>query len=168
MATEDLEKICTGVQTERKTSHSKNIAEAIKNYVVDTSASWMFYMPSLAASEYFIAKMEPLEVVKSRLFAMGVHALVMRPYGKVRQWWADRWNADEHSSKLKKFAVDTSASVLYQIPVYSAILYFSGVSLEEAAVALPSGLAIGTVSGRLYGYWLDKWRRVWKRKTTLD
>jgi hypothetical protein len=33
---------------------------------------------------------------------------------------------------------------------------------------LPSGLAVGALSGRLYGYWLDKWRKLWKRKTTLD
>ena len=112
--------------------------------------------------------MESEEVLKSRLYSLGVQALVMRPYAKYREWWAQYWDVDKESSKLKKWGVDTSATVLYQIPVYAAILYGSGASMDEAAVALPCGVAIGASLGRVYGTWLDTWRKVWGRESTLD
>ena len=144
-----------------------NSINVIKDYLVDTSAAWMFYTPVMAASEYFVAGMASKEVAKSRLMAMAVNAVVMRPYGKLRQNWADYWNADAHSSTLKKFAVDTSYSVLFQIPVYSSILFASGASFKESCAALPAGLVVGAIVGRPYGYWLDTWRNLLGRKSTL-
>jgi len=57
---------------------------------------------------------------------------------------------------------------LYQIPVYSTILTLAGASPEEIAVALPCGLTVGALSGRPYGYVLDKWRKHWGTKSTLE
>ena len=141
-------------------------SNAAKNYLVDTSASWLFYTPMLAISEC-ASGMETKEVVKSRLLAMGVHALVMRPYGKLREKWAKFWNTNSQSSALKKFVVDASISALYQIPIYSAILYASNVSFDEATYALPAGVAIGLCAGRPYGHWLDYWRKTWGLRGTL-
>ncbi len=144
-----------------------DLKESAKDYLVDTSASWVFYTPLMALEEAAIAGMEPNEVIKSRLAGIAVQSLVMRPYGKFRQGWANYWGANESSSKLKKTLIDTSSSVLYQLPVYSSILALAGASFDEICVALPLGLVIGITSGRPYGYFLDKWRKTWKRRSTL-
>lgn len=141
---------------------------ALRNYVVDTTAALGFYTPLMASAEYFVAGMEPEKVLKSRLMAAAYHAIMMRPYGKFRQWWADYWHADHTSHPLKKFAVDTSATILFQVPAYSTILYLAGASLKEVLVALPVGLTIGALSGRPFGYVLDKWRKLCGTKPTLD
>src|SRR3989344_4318357 len=103
----------TSENLEQRCARSYN---AVKDYLVDTAAAWLFYTPLMTASEY-VAGMESKEVAKSRLMAMVVNAVVMRPYGKLRQTWADYWHADAGSSTLKKLAVDASYSILFQIPV---------------------------------------------------
>lgn len=139
----------------------------IKNYLVDTTAALSFWTPIMASIEYFGAGMDSEEVLKSRLAAAAVHATIARPYGKLRQWIADKLHTNAQSSQSKKFAIDTLAMILTQAPLYSTILYCSGASLKEVAVALPTGLAIGAVSGRPYGYVLDKWRTLWGTKATF-
>ena len=160
-----------GVERENQESdlstYNKFISFA-KNYAVDTSAFLGFYTPIMASLEYFIAGMESKEVLKSRIYASGYHLLFSRPYGKFRQWYADLWHADYNSSKRKKLLVDTSAMIMTQTPVYSAILYLSGASLKEIAVALPTGLTVGMLSGRPFGYVLDRWRKFCGTKSTLD
>ena len=47
---------------------------AIKNYLVDTTAAWLFYTPVMASVEYFVAGMEPKEVAKSRLLSIASFA----------------------------------------------------------------------------------------------
>ena len=166
--TEYLENIVKNEGRKQNNSRFKNIKNSITNYIVDTTAAWTFYTPTFATMEYLIAGMESEEILKSRLMAAGVQALVMRPYGKFREYWAKKWNANAESSRLKKFLVDTSALSIFQAPLYSAILYFSDVSLEEGLRALPVGILIGAASGRPYGYWLDKWRKIWGKKPTLS
>ncbi len=140
---------------------------AIKNYIIDTSAALSFWTPIMTSIEYFGAGMDSEEVLKSRLAATTVHMTIARPYGKLRQWVADKMGANTESSQSKKFAIDTLAMISTQAPLYAGILYFSGASLQEVVVALPTGLAVGAVSGRPYGYCLDKWRKLWGTKTTF-
>lgn len=139
-----------------------------KNYLVDTSCSLMFYTPLLGSMEYFWAGMEPEEVLKSRVGSVLFHLTVARLYGVYRHWYAGLWKADMDSSRAKKRFVDTSAMLSFQIPTYSAILYYSGASWKEMAVALPTGLLLGGGTARLYGYLLDKWRKYWGTRRTLD
>jgi hypothetical protein len=138
----------------------------LKDYLVDTSAIISFYTPLMASVE-FSAGMDLQEVSYSRLYSMMFHSAFGRPYGKYRDWFANKFNTNKDSSKTKKFMVDTSALMLWQIPNYSLILYASGASLEEITLALPLGLTVGAISGRPYGYFLDKWRTYFGRKTTL-
>ncbi len=138
-----------------------------KNYAVDTTAALSFWTPIMASIEYFGAGMDSEEVFKSRLAAAAVHMTIARPYGKLRQWIADKLGANAQSSQTKKFAIDTLAMISTQAPLYATILYCSGASFKEAAVALPTGLAVGAVSGRPYGYVLDRWRKAWGTKPTF-
>ncbi|MBS3170116.1 L-alanine exporter AlaE [Candidatus Woesearchaeota archaeon] len=93
---------------------------------------------------------------------------VARPYGLFRQYWADSWKTDPTSSATKKLIVDTTAHFCFQLPFYSVILYVSGTSLREGITALIAGLTIGAVAGRPFGYFQDKWRKLWGTRPTLD
>ncbi|HLC81103.1 MAG TPA: L-alanine exporter AlaE [Candidatus Nanoarchaeia archaeon] len=138
-----------------------------KNYLVDTTAGLSFYTPIVAANEYFIAGMSSQEVLKTRTFGICVNLVLLRPAAKFRQWWADQWKANAESSAIKKFLIDTSSTIIISAPVYSAILYSSGASLKEAAIALPTGIATGILLARPYGFYLDHWRRHWGTKPTF-
>ncbi len=140
-----------------------------KKYIVDVSAGWMFYTPLMAGIEKYVAGMESEEVLKSRLFAAGVHAIVMRPLGKIREFVAKNiWKADANSHWLKKAASDTTAVLVTQTPAYLAILAAVGTSPDEMYKALPFGLALGASTGRIFGKVQDKWRRYCGTKPVFE
>lgn len=132
-----------------------------KKYLIDVTASWTFYIPVMAEAEYFIIGLEPLQVFYSRTFATAIGAITMRPYGVFREWWKKKWQITKESSPFKKFVVDTSAMLIFQIPTYSTILYSVGESPKEIAVALPPAALIGIFSGRPYGTFRDAWSDFW-------
>ena len=148
-------------------AYRNSFSGAVKNYLVDTIAGLSFFTPLMAGAEYFVAGMEPEKVLKSRLTAAAYHTVMMRPFGKFRHWYAQKLGADEKSPKLKKFLIDTSANFIFQLPVYSGILWFSGASPEQFEKALPAGLAIGAAMAIPYGYFLDNWRNFCGTKSTL-
>ena len=150
------------------TTNLRKHRDEIKNYFIDITASITFYTPIMAPMEYFIADMSGEEVLKSRSSAIGIAFLAARPNGIFRDWWARKLNATPESSRIKKILVDASALVVFQIPTYTTILTLSGASLSEIIVALPMGIAIGATFGRPYGYYLDKWRKLWGGKPTLE
>lgn len=157
---------CTGLEhmvDGSQQSSAGGLFKSAKRYLVDTSAGWLFYTPVMAASEYFIAGMDGGEIGEARLAGALVQAAVMRPYGRFRDYWKSTWNVTPESSRMKKFLVDTTATLLFQTPVYAGILYASGASLREIAVALPTGLAVSAASGRPYGCVIDRWRKVWEK-----
>ncbi len=155
---DDLEEI---VSSEKKSSSN------FKKYAVDTTSSWLYWTPIMSVTEHF-SGMEAKEILTSRLLGIGLGLFVARPYGRFREYWADQWDADATSSQRKKLLVDTSAHLCFQIPCYSTMLYFSGASLEEGLTALATGVAVGTVLGRPFGYVQDKWRGLWGTRPTLD
>ncbi len=142
-------------------------ASGFRSYAADTTISWLYWTPVMAAIES-LSGLETDEILKSRLASICLGAFIARPQGMFRQYWANLWNADAGSSRVKKLAVDTSAQICFQVPLYSIILYFSGASLKEGIAALSTGVAIGALSARPFGYIQDKWRKLWGTKPTLD
>lgn len=138
-----------------------------KKYWIDVTASWTFYTPVMAEAEYFIAGLEPRQIFYSRTFAAAIGAITMRPYGMFRDWWKKKWQITKESSPFKKFVVDTSAMLIFQIPTYSTILYSAGASPKEIAVALPPAALIGIFSGRPYGTFRDAWSDFWNMPIPL-
>jgi len=139
----------------------------LRSYIVDTTSSWLYWTPLMTVTET-ISGMEPEQIVKSRLMSIFLHAVLGRPYGMFRQYYANLWNADANSSRKKKYVVDTTAQVIFQVPIYSAMLYFSGASFKEGITALATGVAAGVITARGFGYVQDKWRKLWNTKPTLD
>jgi len=146
----------------------QRLVNATTNYLVDVSAAMMFYQPLMFTMEKVVARLEDEEILKTRLTSMAVNALTMRPYGLFREVWAKFWNADGKSHPIKKMLVDASLASTYTLTVYSTILYFSGVSLEEGLTAVSSAVAISAATGRPFGWWLDKWRKTWGKEPTLS
>lgn len=168
----NLEKIVSSENVSEDYSGKENASERpasskLKSYIVDTTSSWLYWTPVMTLTE-LCSGMEAEEIVNSRLIAMGLALGIARPHGMFRQYWADLWKADANSSKKKKVFVDITANACFQAPIYSAILYLSGVSLEEGAAALATGLTIGAIGSRPFGYVQDKWRKLWGTKPTLD
>jgi hypothetical protein len=152
---------------EESISRRQYLRNVVTNYLVDTSAGIIYFAPPMALIEY-AAGMDTPEVLKARAFAAGSHMLITRPYGKFREWWAKYWGADAESSHLKKFVVDTSALIMIATPLYATALSVAGASLKEGSIALPIGITFGVFSGRPFGWWMDKWRKLWKKKPLLS
>ncbi|MSR85864.1 L-alanine exporter AlaE [Candidatus Woesearchaeota archaeon] len=142
------------------------IKRECKQYLVDVAATWAFYLPTMAGIE-FISGMDSEEVVRSRLTSAATAIVIARPFTKLRSSWAGYLDANSGSSPSKKFLVDTSITLITQPPTYAAILYLSGASLKEAAVAIPTGLLFGAASARLFGKFLDSWRSYFGVEATL-
>lgn len=138
-----------------------------RDYVIDTTSSIVFFTPIMALMEYFIAGMTGSAVLTSRIIAIVIGVLLARVYGIFREWWAAYTKTNRESSKERKFIVDTSARVLFQLPTYPVFLFIAGASVHQVLIALPTGIAIGIASGRPYGYFLDVWRKLWGGKPTL-
>ena len=139
-------------------SYLEHKRKSVQNYMIDVSAGWVFYTPLMAVEEHF-SGMSASEIFSSRAISATQGIFTTKPYTSFREFWAKYWQVDKKSSFLKKFAIDTSATLLFQIPLYSSILFFSGASIEEAEKAMPLGLCIGLGTGRMYGSFLDHWRK---------
>lgn len=142
--------------------------DAVKNYLIDTSASLLFYTPAFAFVEYFIAGMNEKEVFQSRTIGTFVGIATARLYGKFREWWSCALHMDPGSSQLKKILTEASGLTIFTLPCYIATLTIAGASFDETVIALPSGLALSVLSSRPYGYFLDQWRKLFGEKPTLD
>jgi hypothetical protein len=142
-------------------------SESLKRYAVDTFAGITYFQPLLGINEYFISGMDEKEVLKSRLTGLFISLLINRPYGKFRQYWAELWDTSTESSKLRKYLVDSSALVMFQLPLYFGALKISGADNDEIIRALPIGISLGLISGRPFGWYLDKVRTFCGTKATL-
>ncbi|MBI2498684.1 L-alanine exporter AlaE [Candidatus Woesearchaeota archaeon] len=141
----------------------------IKSWLVDSVAINLFYTPTLAFNELVIAGMGSYETLKARSISIPLGFLLGRPFGRFREFYAKHiFKADENSSKTRKFLVDTTASLVFNAPVYASILTVSGASLREIAIGLPSYAILNTVLARPYGWFLDQFRKPFGIKPTLD
>ncbi len=147
--------------------HSLPTYSPLKEYLVNTSATSLFFNPLFGVIEYF-SGMETKQILYSRAIARGIHFTISKPYAAFRQKVASWMGADYSSSHFRKYAVDTTAMIVTSLPLYSIQLYFAGAPLKAMAVALPSALLTWSVIGRPFGRWQDWWRKQWGVKPTLD
>lgn len=152
---------------ESKSETAKTKKFNFKEYMVDTSSAWMFYNPLMASVEAIIAGMDYDEILKSRLCGSIVHAVAFRGFAKFKRWYAKKLGITPEDPKLKKFFVDLSHMLMTQTPSYTTILLAAGASIDEMLAALPAGLAIGLASAVPYGYFSDKWRKLWNIQPIL-
>lgn len=125
-------------------------------FFADTTALLLFFTTTGMLNERLIAGMTWEEVVHARLLGAVLMVPVARPYGIWRDWLMAR--AGE--SRVSKLLWDSLALVSFQVPLYAAIIAFSGAS--------GSGLVRGTLGaavmmlllGRPYGAFLNGVRKL--------
>jgi hypothetical protein len=143
---------------------------ATKAWAVDVGTGTVVYTPISAVNEYFIAGMEPDEVLASRIGMTLVNSVVGRPYGLFRDFWAEKvMKADGDSSRKKKALADTTSLLAFYMPFYAGVAKFgAGASWEEVGTAIGSGSIMLAITARPYGIVLDKVRKKFGVKTALE
>lgn len=120
-------------------------------FIADTTALILFFTTTGIINERWIAGMAWEQVLHARLIGAVLMVPVARPYGLWRDWVMQRAGA----SRISKLLWDSLALVSFQVPIYVAIIAFSG--------ATGYGLVRGTLGaalmmlllGRPYGAFLN-------------
>lgn len=124
-------------------------------FVADTTALILFFTTTGIINERLIAGMAWDEVLHARLLGAVLMVPVARPYGL----WRDGLVKRASESRFSQLMWDSIALVSFQVPLYAAIIAFSGAS--------GSGLLRGTLGaaimmlllGRPYGAFLNRVRK---------
>lgn len=122
----------------------------MKAFVADTLALVLFFTLLGALNEHFVAGMTWEEVARSRAIGAPLMVLTARPYGIWRDWLLARL-----APPLPRLGADALALLLFQVPIYAAILWISGASGTGIVKGAVSFSLLMLVVGRPYGVWLD-------------
>ncbi|WP_340119379.1 L-alanine exporter AlaE [Pelagibius sp. 7325] len=122
----------------------------MRAFIADTVALVLFFTVLGALNEHYVAGMAWSEVARSRAIGAPLMVLTARPYGV----WRD-WLMPGLTPPLPRLATDALSLLIFQVPIYAAILWLGGASgagiLKGAAVFSLMMMVVG----RPYGVWLD-------------
>ncbi|MBV7260843.1 L-alanine exporter AlaE [Photobacterium sp. WH24] len=111
--------------------------------------------------EVFISGMTFQQSLASRTLSIPVNIAIAWPYGVFRDWMI-RQGAKLSSLGRMKFVSDMLAYVLFQSPVYAAILWFVGAEPEQIMTAVATNALVSGVLGGVYGQFLEVCRRMFR------
>jgi hypothetical protein len=136
----------------------KAVLNGIKHYAVDTTGLLLASTPIYAAMETFVAGMDSVVSMESRLKAAGLGFLGMGvAYAKGRDFSNKIFKMEEKSEK-KKILHDSLYNAGFNIAFAFPVYLSSGASLNEALVGTGGAVALGLVSGPINGYSIDTMR----------
>lgn len=124
-------------------------------FLADTTALILFFTLTGIINERFIAGMAWEQVFQARLLGAALMVPVARPYGVWRDWLMKR--AGE--GRFSRLLWDSIALVSFQVPIYAAIIAFSGASGAGLVRGILGAAMMMLVLGRPYGAFLN-----WVRK----
>lgn len=130
----------------------------IRHAAADTFAMVVFCFISGMIIEIFISGMTFEQSLASRTLSIPVNIAIAWPYGVFRDFIL-RQGRQWSETGLMKNVSDLVAYVLFQSPVYAAILWGVGASTEQIITAVSSNAIVSCGMGVLYGYFLDMCRR---------
>ena len=125
-------------------------------FFADTIALILFFTTTGIINERFIAGMAWEQVFHARLLGAVLMVPVARPYGLWRDWLIGR-ASDSRASRL---LWDSIALVSFQVPIYAAIIAFSGASGDGLLRGVLGAAVMMLVLGRPYGAFLNLIRRL--------
>ncbi len=125
--------------------------------IVDTVTTIIFFTTVAAASELFIAGMEPREVITTRLIMIPLMVMTGRPYGIWRDWVFSR---TKPRGVWARTAADDGAFFAFQLPIYAATLVVAGADTTEILILLATVLPQMLVLSRPFGLFLEFMRRI--------
>ncbi len=130
----------------------------IRHAAADTFAMVVFCFISGMIIEIFISNMTFEQSLASRTLSIPVNIAIAWPYGVFRDFVLRQGRRISETSLMKNFS-DLVAFVMFQSPVYAAILYTVGASPEQMITAVATNAAVSCGMGVIYGYFLDMCRR---------
>lgn len=137
----------------------------MKAFLVDTLTTVVFFTIVAAATELFIAGIEPGQVLIARLITIPVMVITARPYGI----WRDQViRVLRPANRITTTAADVLAFLTFQVPVYVATLLISGASVGEVQVAVSAAIVFMVLLSRPFGLVLDAARRLAGTHAGLD
>lgn len=130
----------------------------IRHAAADTFAMVVFCFISGMIIEIFISGMTFEQSLASRTLSIPVNIAIAWPYGVFRDFILHQGRQWSETGLMKNVS-DLVAYVLFQSPVYAAILWAVGASTEQIITAVSSNAIVSCGMGVLYGYFLDMCRR---------
>ena len=125
-------------------------------FFADTTALILFFTTTGIINERFIAGMTWDQVLHARLLGAALMIPVARPYGIWRDWLMKR--ASE--SPISRLLWDSIALVSFQVPIYAAIIAFSGATGGSLVRGTLGAALIMLFLGRPYGAFLNTVRKL--------
>ena len=125
-------------------------------FFADTLALVLFFTTTGIINERVIAGMTWEQVFHARLLGAVLMVPVARPYGIWRDWVMTR--ASEN--RLSTLLWDSVALVTFQVPLYAAIIAFSGASGQGLLRGTLGAALMMLCLGRPYGMFLNGVRRL--------
>lgn len=129
----------------------------MRKAIIDTLATVIFFTIVAAATELFIAQMEPMKVLHTRLTMIPLMVLTGRPYGMWRDWIFIRTMP---SAQWSKTLTDGLAFLSFQLPVYALVLFVVGADYNEILVLLATTALLMFAVSRPFGLFLEACRRL--------
>lgn len=132
------------------------LSPSTRAYVADTLALILFFTTTGIINERWIAGMTWDQVLHARLIGGALMIPVGRPYGMWRDWMMG------HASptRMSRLAWDSLALMSFQVPIYAAIIAFSGASGSGLLRGVLGAAAMMLFLGRPYGAFLNAVRRL--------
>lgn len=125
-------------------------------FLADTTALILFFTTTGIINERFIAGMTWDQVFHARLLGAALMIPVARPYGLWRDWVMTLAG----QGRVSRLLWDSIALVSFQVPIYAAIIAFSGASGEGLLRGTLGAAVMMLVLGRPYGAFLNGMRRL--------
>ncbi|WP_102957601.1 L-alanine exporter AlaE [Mangrovicella endophytica] len=132
------------------------LSDRVRSFLADTIALILFFTVTSGLNERFVAGMAWNEVLVSRSLGALLMVLTARPYGLWRSWFLERLHPSTGWGTLLS---DGLALLLFQVPIYLAIILAGGADLSAALRGAASFAVLMLVLGRPYGLWLQFVRR---------
>jgi len=125
-------------------------------FFADTTALILFFTTTGIINERFIAGMAWDQVLHARLLGAALMIPVARPYGLWRDWLMRRAS----QSRVSLLLWDSLALVSFQVPLYAAIIAFSGASGDGLVRGILGATLMMLFLGRPYGAFLNGIRKL--------
>lgn len=137
----------------------------MRKFFSDTFSMLTFSTITGMLIEILISKMTLGQSIQARLTAMPANFITARPYGFFRDYLFRIFKVEDRKYP-KRTLVDTLAFVLFQVPLYAAILLFSGANTVQILKACSTLTVFSVFLGRPYGLFLDFSRWLFRVKNT--
>ncbi len=124
----------------------------MRSFVADTLALVIFFTIASGLNERFIAGMSWNEVATSRMIGAPLMVLTARPYSL---WRVFVFKMASPSSRFASLATDSFALLVFQVPIYVAIIIAGGAEGPSILWGALGFAALMFVLGRPYGLWLE-------------